>query len=109
MQPLGTINVDELIIPITQVQLEHGAILFRGRLRGPLKASQGTRSYAIHGVDGRVVYRAHGIAGLSWPAVDALSWLDIVCPMQVHGDERQRPLNVTGPVEELQRWPLLNF
>lgn len=97
MRPLGSINVDELIIPIIDIELKHGQIMFVGYLAGPTKASRGTRDYSIHGSDGRVIYRAQGIAGLKWQACDAYSTLTLYCPLRVHGPEAREMSNLTGP------------
>ena len=80
----GSINVDELIIPIVDIRLDYRMILFTGRLPGPVPA--GTYdTYTVHDAEGRVVFRVEGIGDLSWHAVDPGSFLVIEVPLQLYG------------------------
>jgi hypothetical protein len=84
MSGMGSIVVDELIIPIVDIHLADGKINFVGRAYGSFPATR-ARAYTVHGRDGRVIYRTTpGIGGLTWKrVVDGV--LYVYAPFEVTG------------------------
>lgn len=76
----GSIVVDELIIPITDIYLDRGQIWVVATVAGPVPDVD-TRDYVINGRDGKTVVRALGISGLRWSRVLAGDSLTVVAPV----------------------------
>lgn len=64
----GSIVVDEVIVPITDMWLDDGMIHFEGRVTGPVPDVD-TRDYVVTDRSGRVVFVARGVHRLRWAGI----------------------------------------
>lgn len=83
-QPLGSLVVDEVIVPVVDLYLDHGAFVTISRLHGPLPAVD-TRDYVLHDRAGRAVFRSQGHHRLAWPAMPEGGEVFITCEVRVDG------------------------
>ena len=61
----GSIVVDELIVPIVDMYLDHGLIVVTAEVCGPIRAVD-AKDYAVHDRQGGLLVRAVGVGGLKW-------------------------------------------
>jgi hypothetical protein len=84
MKPKGSLVIDEVVLPIQDIYLRRGEIVFIGRAVGPLPAVT-TTSCTIHDADGGIVTRGVDLSPLSWDTVPAGKWLEIHMPLLMNG------------------------
>lgn len=82
----GTIVVDEIIVPISDIYLANGVINLVATVSGPMPAVD-TRNYVVNDRQGVTVYRGVGVAGLKWRKLDAGERLTVIAPVQIMGRE----------------------
>jgi hypothetical protein len=80
----GSVVVDELVVPIVDMWLADGMLVFAAEVWGPVRAVS-TGDYRLHDRDGGLVFRAYGISGLTWPEVPAGSRLVVTCEVSIRG------------------------
>lgn len=73
---LGSMVIDELIIPITEIRFQNGLIQVHGDIRGPLPAVN-TSNWTVHDQDGGLVTRVLNCP-LQWGEIDAFQNLHVV-------------------------------
>ena len=96
-EPKGSIVVDELILPIVDIHLDYGAIVFTAEVRGPVRAVS-TGSYVVCDRSGGALYRSQGEAGrISWAELAAGPTLRI--QVDLHIESKQA--TPTGPAVTL--------
>ena len=85
MRPLGSIVVDEQIVPIVELRLDKGALWLIAHVRGPVPAVD-TLNYIVVGRDGRQVWHGTAIGQpIRWPVVYALDELSVSLRLEVQG------------------------
>jgi hypothetical protein len=77
----GAILVDERLIPIIDIYLDHGAMVIVGQVLGPFPAVD-THDYVIMDRSGGEYVRGVGISGLRWGPIAAGDGLTVVVPLQ---------------------------
>jgi len=77
----GAILVDERLIPITDIYLDHGLMVVVGHVVGPFPAVD-TRDYVIMDRSGGEYVRGLGVSGLRWDAIAAGDVLTVIVPLQ---------------------------
>jgi len=80
----GSIVVDEIILPITDMYLDDGQLWFVAHADGPLPAVE-TADYVICDRSGGVFARAIGVGGVSWRAVGEHGALHVLVPLSLAG------------------------
>jgi hypothetical protein len=82
----GTIVVDEIIVPITDIYLDNGVINLVAEVSGPMPAVD-TRNYVVNDRRGVTIFRGVGISGLKWRKLGAGERLTVIAPVQIMGRE----------------------
>ena len=85
----GTIVVDELIIPITDIVFKHGLLEITACIEGPVPAVC-SAPYRLFGVDGSEIYCSGSF--ISWPAIIPGAVLDLTVLVKF---EHLRPLDLS--------------
>ena len=80
MSAKGSVVIDELVIPITDIYLDHGKFWIVAEVTGPIRAVD-TRDYIVNGRDGATVVHAKGISGLEWDQLPAGAHLIVITPL----------------------------
>lgn len=75
--------VDEIVLPIVDIYLSNGCVIFVGRAHGSFPAVK-QRGFVIHDREGGVFCRGSEIGGLSWGRVTSGS-LEVHVPVSLGG------------------------
>jgi hypothetical protein len=84
MTALGTLVMDEMIIPVVAVKLERERVWVVGRLKGPIPEGRfAARDIRIHGSDGSLV--CQGVQRVGWPRCYEGDVIDATFEMEISG------------------------
>lgn len=89
MRHLGSIVVDEIIVPVVDVTLDRGAFVITAHVMGPVPAVD-TTHYVVMDRQGSVVYRSSGQLRVYWPALTLAQSVQITVDMNVVGKVARR-------------------
>ena len=78
----GSIVVDELIVPIVDMYLDHGQIVLVAAITGPIRAVD-TSDYVVLDRSGAAVYRSQGRNRVTWGRKEAGSGVTITASLAV--------------------------
>ena len=84
----GSITIDELVVPVIDMWLADGLLVLLAAVDGPVRAVD-TRDYRVHDRSGGLVFWAHAVGGLVWPAVPSGMRLVVECPVEIAGKTAQ--------------------
>jgi len=80
---LGTLVVNEIVLPIIDIRLQEGLLYYIGRLGGPISAFEGgLTEFEVFGEDGRLIGSWRS-AMSSWPAIEEGHGLTIPVSMSL--------------------------
>lgn len=91
---LGSVVVDEVVLPITGVQLVDGGLRITAHARGPLPLMSLAR-YVVHGEDGRTMYRTPRADPTTIGPLEADSELTFTLDITLNNATAAGPIQVT--------------
>ena len=104
----GSIVINETILPITDIYLRHGKIVFVGTVIGPVPATTAT-SCTIHDAEGHVVTRGVDLKPIRWHDVAAGESLTVHMPVLLNGESGPISVKPDHPYHRMKRREVETF
>ncbi len=85
----GTLVIDEIILPITDIWIDKGKLWIQAELQGPVRALEPNHRYRVFGRDGQELTCSGPKSDILWPEIELGATLEFTCSwsIQLHSLE----------------------